>query len=441
MNIAEIYKLFVKHPIICTDSRLAQPNSIFFALKGENFNGNKYAHKALDKCEYAIIDEEAFCMNDRYILVSNALEALQNLAFYHRKRLGTPILAITGTNGKTTTKELIAKVLSKKYNVAYTKGNLNNHIGVPLTLLQLNQDHDYGVIEMGANHIGEIALLCKIAAPDFGIITNVGKAHLEGFGSYDGIKKAKGELYRYLYENFGVAFINDDSEVLEDMNPPHDSILYGSRGFTHCQGKIIESDLFLKIAWYATSELTEDDDELDWESKSRIITTHLIGAYNFENVLAAICVGDKFGVSHQDIKEAIESYIPSNNRSQLEKTSRNTLLLDGYNANPTSMKKSVENFASLKFENKMVILGDMLELGNAAVREHGVVVGMVEELKFEQAFLVGEIFSTYSDVDGVKTFKDVDELSAYLKINLLSSKSILVKGSRGIGLEKVLEYL
>ncbi len=441
MNISKLYNLFLEYPKVCTDSRNTEEGSLFFALKGDNFNGNIFAEKALLKCAYAIIDEEEYCTSGRYILVNNALETLQSLATYHRKRMGTPIVAITGTNGKTTTKELIARVMSKKYKVASTIGNFNNQIGVPLTLLNITKEDDFGIIEMGANHIGEIKQLCRIAAPDFGIITNVGRAHLEGFGSIEGVKTGKGELYKYLYENNGLAFINDDNELLEDMNPPHDAVYYGTKGFTHCQGKILESDLFLKFAWFATNSMSQDEGEVDWDEKSRMLNTNLIGNYNFENALAAVCVGNNFGVEPDKIKEAIETYEPKNNRSQLKKTENNTLLLDGYNANPTSMKIAIENFISLKLPNKLLILGDMLELGNAAIREHGVIVGLIKEHTFDDVFLVGDIFYQFNDVDGLNVFTNTQELEEFLSVNRLKNRSILIKGSRGIGLESLLKHL
>ncbi len=441
MNISKLYKLFLEFPKVCTDSRNTVEGSLFFALKGDNFNGNAFAEKALEKCAYAIVDEEVFCMDERYILVENALSTLQSLASYHRKRMGTPIIAITGTNGKTTTKELIAKVMSEKYKVVYTQGNLNNHIGVPITLLNITKDDEFCIVEMGANHVGEIEQLCKIAAPDFGIITNVGRAHLEGFGSIEGVKKGKGELYKYLYENNGLAFINDDSEILEDMNPPHDSVYYGTKSFTHCQGKILGSDLFLKFAWFATNGIAQDDDKLDWNKKNRVITTNLIGKYNFENALAAVCVGNNFGIEPEEVKKALENYIPNNNRSQLTRTKKNTLLLDAYNANPTSMKMAIENFIELKLPNKVIILGDMLELGSAAIREHGVIVGLVNDNSFDNIYLVGDIFYQFNDVDGVNVFKNISDLGKCFQQKPLENKSILIKGSRSMELEYITKYL
>ncbi len=421
MNTPDLYQIFLQYPKICIDSRKATKGSLFFALKGENFDGNQFAKQALTACAYAVVD--------------NALEKLQKLAAFHRKRLGTPIIAITGSNGKTTTKELIAAVMEKKYKVAYTQGNLNNHIGVPLTLLSMDKEHEFGIIEMGANHLGEIQFLRKITAPDFGIITNVGKAHLEGFGSLEGVKKAKGELYAYLYENDGIAFVNYDNEHLEDMNPPHNVIYYGTKDFTHCQGQMLNNDAYLSFKWITLDELSSD--EPDGYEEVRTIKTKLVGDYNFENALAAVCIGDKFNVDPVSIKEAIESYQPKNNRSQLSVTS----LLDYYNANPSSMRAAILNFVKLDYPDKLLILGDMLELGEASVREHGAVIGLLQELELSQVFLIGEKFSKYSEIEAFSFFTNVDSCIAYLKLNQLKAKQVLIKGSRGIHLEKLVPYL
>lgn len=443
MNILELYDIFLKYPKICIDSRSAEENSIFFAIKGKNFNGNEFAEEALINCEYAIVDEKKYCKNKKCILVNDALNALHALAAYHRKRLGLPILAITGTNGKTTTKELIIAVMSKKYKVTGTKGNLNNHIGVPLTLLNMTKDDEFGIIEMGANHIGEIETLCKIVAPDFGIITNIGRAHLEGFGSIEGVAQTKAELYAYLRENNGVVFINDDNEMLEDLNPPSDIISYGKQGFTHCQGKLLESKVFLKLVWYATNILDEDVENVNWNDENRILETKLIGNYNFENALAAICVGNNFGVSDIDIKNAIETYEPKNNRSQLIKTEKNILISDSYNANPTSMRISIENFLDIDLENKVLILGDMLELGSANDREHGIILSLIENKPFDSILLIGENFYKYADEtnDNLMFFENINEVLKHIKNNTIQNKNILIKGSRGIGLDKLIELL
>ena len=440
MDTYSLYDIFLKYPNVCIDSRKAKERSIFFALKGDNFDGNLYAEKALERCEYAIVDNKEIIKNDKYILVADALKTLQSLAKYHRKRLGIPIIAITGTNGKTTTKELIYRVLSKKYNTAYTKGNLNNHIGVPLTLLSMNKEHEFGVVEMGANHIGEIELLCKITAPDFGIITNIGKAHLEGFENQEGVIKAKSELYKYLHENGGVAFVNYDNEILEDMNPPHDIIYYGTKEFTHCQGKIKENGIYLTVQWIASEDIINNTDLSEIKEK-KIIKTKLYGNYNFENVLAAICVGNYFHISDSKIKDAIESYEPQNNRSQIINTENNTLIVDCYNANPSSMQAVLNNFDNIQADNKVAILGDMLELGNSSGREHGILILLLEKLNLKEVYLVGDNFMKYRNEKDYRFFINVDELNKYLQNNRIKNKYILLKGSNGVNFDKVIPFL
>ncbi|MBE9468320.1 MAG: UDP-N-acetylmuramoyl-tripeptide--D-alanyl-D-alanine ligase [Bacteroidetes bacterium] len=442
MKISELYNIFLKHPYICTDSRKIIDKSIFFALKGDNFNGNRYAINALDKCNYAVVDEKEFAVDNRFILVENVLDTLQKLAKYHREQLDLPILAITGTNGKTTTKELINKILATQFNVVSTSGNLNNHIGVPITLLNMNKDTDIGVVEMGANHIGEIKELCEIAQPNYGVITNIGKAHLEGFGSLEGVKKAKSELYQFLIINKGLAFVNNDNEILEDLNPPARVIFYGSSGFNHCQGKLINSDLFLQFKWMSTEDMSFDDDIFDWNNNTRSIKTKIFGAFNFENALAAACIGNHFGISELNIKNAIENYIPSNKRSQLIKKQSNTIILDAYNANPTSMKEAINAFLKTKLENKIIILGDMLELGSKSDIEHSLITIFIEKMNFKKVFLIGECFyDLNTHYKGFNFFKNVEELIGFMNINPIKSSSILIKGSRKNGLEKLIEYL
>ncbi len=441
MNTPNLYDIFLSCPKICVDSRKAESGSIFFALKGENFDGNRYAEIALEKCEYAVVENQEVVKNERYILVDDALLTLQRLATYHRKRLGLPIIAITGTNGKTTTKELIAAVMATKYKVGFTQGNLNNHIGVPLTLLSFDATHEFGIIEMGANHIGEIAQLCKIAAPDFGLITNVGKAHLEGFGSFEGVKKAKSELYQYLHDNDGVAFVNYDNEQLEDMNPPHYIIYYGTKGFTHCQGRIEENGLFLKLRWIGSEDVMNDKDPVDWIQDGSVVQTKLYGKYNFENVLAAICIGNNFNVPDESINQAVENYEPKNNRSQIINTGKNVVILDSYNANPTSMRTAIDNFSEVSLENKLLILGDMFELGETSIREHGVIIAQIKALNFKNVLFVGSNFYNYEGDDDYIFFKTRDNLINYLSRNQISDKNILIKGSRGMGLEKILPVL
>ena len=440
MNTSALYDIFLKYPHICTDSRKASEDSIFFALKGENNDGNKYAGQALQKCPFAVIDNPEYNVNDRCILVENVLDTLQKLAAYHRKRLGVPILAITGTNGKTTTKELVARVLSKKYKVFYTQGNLNNHIGVPLSLLSIDKTHEFAVIEMGASHKGEIAALCKIAAPDFGIITNVGRAHLEGFGSFEGVKEAKSELYKYLHDNDGLAFVNYDNEILEDMNPPHNIIYYGTKNFTHCQGTLLSSPIFMSFKWAPSDEVIAD--ELQTNEECYTINTHLIGSYNFENALAAVSVGYNFGISPCDIKAAIEEYVPQNSRSQMQKTEKgNSLLLDCYNANPSSMEAAIDNFAKIDMPNKVLILGDMLELGSASQREHSVTIGQIRKLGFKNVYLVGQSFCSCNDANEFHGFNNTEECGKYLETENITNATILIKGSHGMHMEKVVPYL
>jgi len=393
MEIEQLHRLFEQHPHISTDTRKIIPNSIFFALKGANFNGNQFAVQALKSgAAYAVIDEVPAEKNERLIEVKDSLKCLQQLAAFHRKKLGTPILAITGTNGKTTTKELTAAVLSMKYKLCFTQGNLNNHIGVPLTLLQMDSSTEMAVIEMGANHPGEIDALCQIAAPDFGLITNVGKAHLEGFGSFEGVVQTKTELYRFLK---GEPASTDYFVVAKVLFP---------KGWLYLKSK-------------------------------------LIGSYNFDNILAAACIGHYFQVDPLLIQKAIENYTPSNNRSQLIETGANKIIMDAYNANPTSMMASLHNFISIRHPQKVLILGDMLELGQESESEHQKIVDFISENEFEQVFLVGKNFSKTSDRQKTKKFDNAELLTDYLTKQPLENKLILIKGSRGISLEKTLGNL
>lgn len=442
MKILELHKIFQRFPKICTDSRISEEDSIFFALKGENFDGNQFASEALKKCEYAVVDDPSVVKNDHYILVESVLSTLQNLAQYHRTFHKIPVIAITGTNGKTTTKELIARVLNKGYNTFSTSGNYNNHIGVPLSLLELNENHEIAVIEMGANKPGDIRELCEIVQPTHGIITNVGKAHLEGFGSFEKVMETKGELYDYLYVNNGTAFVNYDNEYLEDMNPPRKTIHYGISRFTHCQGQLITDSPFVSFRWISTGEMVYDDAELDWSDQNRYIELNLVGSYNFENALAAACIGSFFDVPDKKIKEALESYKPQNYRSQYLKTDRNVLIVDSYNANPTSMKLAIEDFVKFNADAKILILGDMLELGQVSSREHDVLIHYVKELNtFEDVYYVGNEFYSLKNDSTKHWYKSVDELKEILKKNGLKNKTILLKGSRKIQLEQLISSL
>ncbi len=429
MNIEDIYCIFKDYPLITTDSRNIPANSIFFALSGENFNGNKFAEEALSKgAAYAIIDEPEYAVNYRTILVNNVLLCIQQLARIHRDQLKLPILAITGTNGKTTTKELVAAVLSEKFKVNYTKGNLNNHIGVPLTLLLMNNETEFGVVEMGANHPGEIKTLCEIANPDFGIITNIGKAHLEGFGSFEGVIKTKSEMYSFLRNKGGKCFVNTDNKLLVEQAKGLEQISYGK-----------------SVSYFMAGELASTGNHLVVKTLFRkgwlYMKSKLVGDYNFENLLAAVCVGKYFEVDPIKIQEAIANYVPSNNRSQLIENGKNTIIMDAYNANPTSMLAALSNFANIRNENKCLILGDMLELGDASEEEHQKIADYIEEKRFADVFLVGSQFKKAHFNTQKKKFDQVELLSNYLKTQPIENKLILIKGSRGIHLEKILELL
>ncbi|HOV84385.1 MAG TPA: UDP-N-acetylmuramoyl-tripeptide--D-alanyl-D-alanine ligase [Paludibacteraceae bacterium] len=435
MEISELYQLFLQHPVICTDSRNCVPDSLFFALKGKNYDANIFALSALEKgCSYAVVDDKKYAIDERFILVKDALQSLQELARLHRKQFDIPVIAITGTNGKTTTKELISTVLMKKFNLLSTEGNLNNHIGVPLTLLQLKPGHEIAVIEMGANHPGEIKKLAEIASPNYGLITNVGKAHLEGFGSLEGVMQAKAELYEYIYQEGEAIFINKKNQYLQQMAEKA-GFTDTSRKIEYClkpfenniiTGEIVDCSPYL-IMKCITNEGTFD------------IETKLIGAYNAENVLAAVAVGNFFGVHNEQIKHGIENYQPQNNRSQFSVTQHNKLIVDTYNANPTSMQAAILNFADMNFSPKTLILGDMLELGKQSKKEHQNIINLLQQKNFQNVFLVGEQFSKVNKT--YPSFENVEDLINYLEQHPLCNQYILIKGSRGIHLEKVLPFL
>jgi len=433
----QLYHIYLKHPVICTDTRDIKADCIFFALKGETFNGNKFADEALNKgAAYVVIDELQYKKHERYILVEDVLKKLQELANYHRKKLSIPFIAITGSNGKTTTKELIAAVLSKKFNVLATKGNLNNHIGVPLTLLSINHLHEIAIIEMGANHQGEIHHLCTIAEPDYGIITNIGKAHLEGFGGIEGVKKGKGELYKYIQEKKGKIFLHADDNVLIDLAGNLNKITYGTKKLYDIIGilKDEKNSEFISVQWatrYTATAL----------KNSPFIATQLVGTYNYYNILCAICVGNYFNVDANLINQAISEYTPSNNRSQLQKTNKNTLILDYYNANPSSMTLAIENFSKLNTPNKMVILGDMLELGEESEKEHLSIIALLKYKNINSVILVGPHFMNVTKDNTIQAFVNSTDALEYIKRQNISNYTILIKGSRGIKLEKVLEAL
>lgn len=413
---------------ITTDSRNVPEGSIFVALKGDSFDGNKFAKSALNKgAQLAIVDDPDITAESQVISVPNTLAFLQDFARYRRERLSIPVVGLTGSNGKTTTKELLNAVLSVKYKTFATHGNLNNHIGVPLSILSINKGTEVAIIEMGANHIGEIANLCTISQPTHGLITNIGKAHLEGFGSFEGVKKAKSELYHYLSEKKGELFINSNNETLKSIA---NQLSFGE---IHRYGNDIynvtttsNSDSFLKFSF-------------EFQGNEFQVNTHLVGPYNIENILAAICIGQKFGVPIEDSINAIELYSPDNNRSQIVQTKQNTVILDAYNANPSSMEQAIKTFASLQTENpKVAILGDMLELGDYSYAEHERIANLAVETANNVIF-VGKNFEPFAGKG--KWFKTQADLGKYLSSSPLQGKTILLKGSRGIKLDEVMKYL
>lgn len=433
MNTATLYQIFLTSTGITTDSRNCPQGSIFFALKGESFNGNAFAAQALEKgCGYVVIDEPGYTIKDdnRYIVVDDVLTALQQLANHHRRQFKLKVIGITGTNGKTTTKELISAVLSKSYNVLYTLGNLNNHIGVPLTLLRLTPEHDIAVIEMGASHQGEIETLVNIVEPGFGIITNVGKAHLEGFGSFEGVIKTKGELYDFFRQkkNDGIIFIHHDNPYLTEMAKGTNQIAYGLEDDLYINGHVTENTTYLGITWKAGAN-----------GESHNVKTQLIGEYNLANILAAVTIGHYFGVPSNEIDKALNEYTPQNNRSQLKETGENTLIIDAYNANPTSMMASLENFSKITTPHKMLIIGDMKELGTESAAEHQKVIDFIDKHTFDQVMLVGELFAATRH--HYTSFQNVHELIEELKYHKPKGKTILIKGSNSTKLNLVIDFL
>lgn len=432
METAALYNLFLQYPSVTTDSRICPKDSIFFALKGDRFNGNLFAEKAIEAgCAYAVVDEEPEKENDRIILVKDVLHSLQKLANWHRKKLKIPIIGITGTNGKTTTKELVAVALSKEFKVAYTQGNLNNHIGVPLTLLSMNRSHEIGVVEMGASHPGDIKELCEIAEPNYGIVTNVGKAHMEGFGSFENLVATKCELYDFIREGKGKVFVNKDNPILYEQTEGMDRILYGKNDPSlFASGSIANATPFLEFDW-------------SFFDNSYRVKTRLVGEFNFDNAIAAVAVSKFFGINAEQISAALEEYEPTNLRSQFKRTEKNDLIIDAYNANPTSMKAALEFFSSIPSSlSKMVILGEMKELGESSDEEHEKIVRFLREQPYEKVYLVGSIFSKWIAVnDTFRLFDDVEELTETLKKEPVSNRYILLKGSHSVHLEKAVECL
>lgn len=456
MDISLLYEKYLVSRHVTTDSRTVREGSIFFALKGEKVDGNQFAGQALENgAAICVVDNPQCVVDDRCMLVDDTLKALQELARFHRSQLTIPVIGITGTNGKTTTKELVNAVLSRRFRTSATQGNYNNHLGVPLTLLAIPADAEIAIVEMGANHPGEIDFLCNIANPDFGLITNVGKAHLEGFGSFKGVIRTKTELYKHLAAMAGVIFVNADNEILMEraekmavlpsspsvlpgvipafpgatpsdytadfsprgVNLPMASVVtYGSSMAADCKGSFVSADPYMKFYF-------EDDDNV------YTVQTRLVGGYNFDNAMAAVCVGRYFGVELFDIKTAIEEYVPSNNRSQFMQTERNKLILDCYNANPSSMKVAVDNFASMKAEQKMVILGGMRELGSDSVAEHKALYALLQKGGFERIMLVGEEFRFAASNQGVEWYESCADLLDKLKSEPIAGATILVKGS------------
>jgi UDP-N-acetylmuramoyl-tripeptide--D-alanyl-D-alanine ligase len=426
MNIPKLYEIFKRNPSVQIDSRKLKAGDIFFALKGPNFNGNEFAKKAIEAgASYAVIDEKEFEVEGKTILVDDVLITLQQLAKFHRQQFGIPFIGITGSNGKTTTKELIHSVLSTIYTTYTTEGNLNNHIGIPLTILKIKDNAEMAVIEMGANHIGEIASYCQIAMPTHGIVTNCGKAHLEGFGSEDGVRKAKGELFDYLRTlTHGYAFVMWDYDYLQKMSKGISNIIkYGTKKDVQFIGKVLKNDPFLEV------EITQGLDE-------KKIRTQLVGEYNLSNVLAAVTVGKFFKVPETKIKPAIESYIPSNSRSQLIYRGSNKIILDAYNANPSSMKLAVENFSKIP-GNKVLVLGSMAELGNDSVREHTALIDQIKNLSWKEVVLVGNEFQKIRHP--FLQFKNSEEAKNWFKEQKFENTSILIKGSRSMQMEKTIE--
>ncbi len=432
MDIPSLYQVFLQCDSVTTDSRHCPENSLFFALKGNSFDGNQYASQALDKgSRYAIIDDPA-CQptaDARYILVEDCLLALQQLAAYHRRQMAIPVIGITGTNGKTTTKELISCVLAKRHQVLYTEGNLNNHIGVPLTLLRLRKEHTLAVIEMGANHPGEIRELAAIADPDYGLITNIGKAHLEGFGSLEGVIRTKGELYDHLRKKKeGVVFIHQDNPLLRDIAHHLSLVGYGTTEECFIRGKITGNSPYLSLCWKGSGETT-----------TQATTTQLIGSYNFPNALAAITVGRYFDIPATEIDAALAAYQPTNHRSQLIRTAHNLIIMDAYNANPTSMQAALDNFRHMEATDKVVILGDMKELGEESLQEHQKIADLLSSSGFHRVILIGNEFSQIRHP--FERFPDVTAFAESLRQKPITGSTILIKGSNSTRLTTLANQL
>jgi len=439
MELSKLYDLFLHHSKIVTDTRKIEPNTLFFGLKGSTFNGNTFAAQALAQgAAFAVIDDPDYQKDDRYILVDDVLSTLQALAAYHRDQLKIPIIGITGTNGKTTTKELIFSVLIQKYNVYATQGNLNNHIGVPLSLLSIDVDKEIGIIEMGANHIGEIDFLCRIAKPTVGLITNVGKAHLEGFGSFEGVKKAKGELYAWLEDHEGVVFLQGDNDHLLSMingRTFRQVITYGPNKGNDISGELLATSPTLSLSWESIKAFGCYADE---------VNTQLTGAYNLENILASVALGLYFGLSVTEINQGIATYMPTNNRSQLTTTEKNKIISDYYNANASSMYAALENLDTLPDQKKAVVLGDMFELGKESANEHKRIVAHAENMKLERCIFIGKAFFGVQQVAmgaNSEFYETIEAAKEALSDRPITDTLILLKASRGMAFEQLLPYL
>lgn len=430
VSIEQLYQIYTEHPTVSTDSRKITPGCIFFALSGEHFDGNQYALEALEKgAAYAVVDDEELPEHPQLLLVDDSLLALQELAAYHRAKLSKPVIAITGTNGKTTTKELTATVLSTTFKLLYTEGNLNNHIGVPLTLLRLREEHDFALIEMGASKPGDIAELCEIAQPNYGLITNIGEAHLEGFQSILGVERTKAELYAWLREHDGKVIRKEEDERLTRLSQGIPAVTYGTSSEAVIQGELQqrEDNMYLNFTWSAPAIQVGPQSQ----------ATYLVGAYNLDNALAAIAIGLFFGVSVASITQALASYEPSNSRSQLTETERNTLIIDAYNANPSSMNTALDNFVAIQSSKpKLLILGDMNELGNASEEAHRTLYNKIRSYGLA-AIYCGPIWSTLLANTEERVFANADTLAENLSGSVISGHLILIKGSNGIRLNQI----
>nr|WP_068886949.1 UDP-N-acetylmuramoyl-tripeptide--D-alanyl-D-alanine ligase [Pedobacter panaciterrae] len=430
--IESLYQHYLKHPVICTDTRNITPGCLFFALKGDNFDANIFAEKALTNgAAYAIIDKLAYKTSKQCILVPDVLSTLQDLARHHRSQLDIPVIGLTGSNGKTTTKELIKAVLSEKHKTFATKGNLNNHIGVPLSILSVTTDIEIAVIEMGANHQKEIEFLCSIAQPTHGLITNIGMAHLDGFGGFEGVKKGKAELYAYLKNNHGFAFINRNNPYLLEMSTAaglDKVIYYGTEPTDEISGKLLKADPLIEISW--------TDKTATYET-----SINLTGSYNFENILAAVCIGVFFNVSPSQINKGLSGYFPNNNRSQITKTESNTVICDFYNANPSSMTAALSNISLLSASQKAIIIGDMFELGEESAEQHLNIIKQAEKLDIDMLIFIGEHFYNTKQNHKGYFFNNLAEAAAFLKTNPIKDTLVLLKGSRGMALEQLMPLL